>query len=533
MKKVVAFILTIVFVLTAFAACGTTPDRSDNGSETGSNISQKVWYLGGNTFFSHNDEVKPQELFEGVKDSVNLAEAYANFQFDDEALWGSYTLNNIEEDVKKVRESIPFEDVSFTNGTFNISTLPIEVFIGSEYVYNSLNEYMYPQLKDVDEKNVAVLAFATENEIGYVPCIYDVSVSSREIVFTVIDYNEETKDSEFNLEITDTEFVYSFSLDGADLTLSNGKSSLTLTSYCFTENNEKGISISAYAASYSPLIDELDHFMYITGADLNIARTLKNDNYDCAACKFTKDGRFTIYLSRKDENGEVKTVIKQFCAIFQSEVNLLSAPNLSFVFIEAENAYYYNRTPNLREKESLEADNIDTGTLTDEQLEAIAEKKSDLFDDLYDEFKVRGLNVTINRQTGEIGLDTAILFSGDSAELTDSGKALLDKFVAVYTSIIYNDKYDGFIKKIMVEGHTAPTADKSYEDDLPLSEERADNVKAYCLSSYTGANVSKLASQLEAVGYSNSRPVYNSDHAIDVNACRRVSFRFIVDTTVV
>ena len=81
----------------------------------------------------------------------------------------------------------------------------------------------------------------------------------------------------------------------------------------------------------------------------------------------------------------------------------------------------------------------------------------------------------------------------------------------------------------MVEGHTAPVAGSTYESGLPLSQQRADNVKEYCLSSDTGVDTSKLTSTLEATGLSNSKPVYNSDGEVDMAACRRVSFRFIVN----
>ena len=110
--------------------------------------------------------------------------------------------------------------------------------------------------------------------------------------------------------------------------------------------------------------------------------------------------------------------------------------------------------------------------------------------------------------------------------VTDDGKALLDKFLAAYTNVIFNEKYAGFVSKTMVEGHTAPVAGCTYESDLPLSEERANNVLTYCLSAETSG---KLAGHLEAIGYSNSKPVYGSDGQVDMAASRRVTFRIIVN----
>lgn len=52
----------------------------------------------------------------------------------------------------------------------------------------------------------------------------------------------------------------------------------------------------------------------------------------------------------------------------------------------------------------------------------------------------------------------------------------------------------------------------------------------YCLSSETGVDTSKLAKTMETVGYSQSRPAYDSDGNVDIAASRRVSFRFVVNT---
>ncbi|MBQ7035367.1 MAG: OmpA family protein, partial [Clostridia bacterium] len=169
------------------------------------------------------------------------------------------------------------------------------------------------------------------------------------------------------------------------------------------------------------------------------------------------------------------------------------------------------------------------GALTEAELKAIAEKKANLLDDLANEFAAQGIPVTINRITGELAMNASVLFGGDSSVITQEGKALLNKFLKAYTSVAYNEKYNGFISKTMVEGHTAALSGSTYESGLPLSTERAQNVKTYCLSSDTGVDTSKLTSTLEAVGLSNSKPVYGADGKIDTDACRRVSFRFIVN----
>ena len=167
-----------------------------------------------------------------------------------------------------------------------------------------------------------------------------------------------------------------------------------------------------------------------------------------------------------------------------------------------------------------------------EKLQEIETTKKDLLNKLTVAFSNAGINVDINETSGEISLDSSVLFGGDSAELSDAGKEFLNKFITTYTSVVFSEEFDGFISKILVEGHTAPVSGDTYEDGLPLSQERADNVKDYCISSKTGVSddfVGDLAATLKAVGLSNSKPVKDADGNVDMAASRRVSFRFLIN----
>jgi outer membrane protein OmpA-like peptidoglycan-associated protein len=81
----------------------------------------------------------------------------------------------------------------------------------------------------------------------------------------------------------------------------------------------------------------------------------------------------------------------------------------------------------------------------------------------------------------------------------------------------------------MVEGHIAPIAGSTYSSGLPLSRERANNVKNYCVSIAKGGNSTDFASTLIAVGYSNTQPIYKSNGEADLAASRRVAFRVMLD----
>lgn len=161
------------------------------------------------------------------------------------------------------------------------------------------------------------------------------------------------------------------------------------------------------------------------------------------------------------------------------------------------------------------------------QLAAVKQKKADLLADLTAAFKAEGINIAI-KDNGEMSLDTSVLFGGDSAVLTAEGKSFLNKFIKVYNNIAFSEKYDGFISKTLVEGHIAPVKGSTYESGYPLSIERATNVLNYCLSKDTGVNLGAFAEDFEAIGYSNTQPVYDDNGEVNMAASRRVSFRFMV-----
>lgn len=161
--------------------------------------------------------------------------------------------------------------------------------------------------------------------------------------------------------------------------------------------------------------------------------------------------------------------------------------------------------------------------------QSVTQKKDDLYNELSAAFKAEGLTVTVNRETGELAMDSSVLFGGDSAALTAEGKEFLNKFIKVYSSVAFSAKYNGFISGTMIEGHTAPVAGSTYASGLSLSQERAANVKNYILSGETGVDLSAKANTFEDVGRSNSQPVYNEDGSVNMDASRRVSFRFLVN----
>lgn len=171
--------------------------------------------------------------------------------------------------------------------------------------------------------------------------------------------------------------------------------------------------------------------------------------------------------------------------------------------------------------------NLSDSYISDEDLKRLYAKQQDLFSALETAFADAGITANINRETGEIGIDSNVIFGGDSAKLSDDGKKVLNKFLSAYDSIISDDMFSGFIKNTIIEGNTAPVDGVSYEDGLPLSEERAENVLKYFNSADTDVEIDK--DDFKAIGNSNANPVYNLDGTVNMDESRRVTFRFIIN----
>lgn len=502
----------------SLCACGEKSNNTgavENGKQT--------WYLGGKDLFSDSKDAK--EYFEGVEDTIDPASIYSSVTITEKMLYGAYTLNNKEKDLKKVRQEIPFQEVSFEDGAWNMTVLPVAVYFGKDNISSSETRYSYSDFEEIDDAEVAVIVFALEEQVGQLPCVYE--VNGRTITFKQITKTS-TGEEPFAYDYTGFDFTYDFSICGPYLTLSNGDASLKLKAFCLTENVESDLRLYGYSLPDSPLVDELDYFSASDFANYAVRRN--GSYYDSSAYKMTDDGIFTVYLEEDGLNVAPDEVfMNQYAYIIQSSANSFFT-SFGIILLDGSREYYYTDDITMREARVLEEQGADVGALTDEQIEAIAQKRADLFDDLQSAFEAQGIQVTINRSMGEIALDSSVLFDVSQSDISEEGKVFLQKFMAAYTSVAFGEKYDQFVSRIMVEGHTDTTGD--YDMNMALSLARADSVKAYCLSEESGVDAAQLAilqQMLESVGYSYDKPVYDKDGKVDMAASRRVSFRFIIN----
>ncbi len=259
----------------------------------------------------------------------------------------------------------------------------------------------------------------------------------------------------------------------------------------------------------------------------------------------------TASACNKNEGGEQQSSTETTATTATSTTTTTTAASSAVNYFENPSSFTFNEISALKPNTnmptiSLPSQNFDfdipsvyepsdlkdIGPITDAEIAQINENTKKLISKLETEFKNAGINVKVNSTTGEVSLDSSVLFGGDSAELSAGGKTFLNKFIKAYSNVITSSEFDGFIKYVYVEGHTAPVQGSTYESGMPLSKQRAENVKNYCVSDKTGidsATRTKLSSTLKPVGLSNSKPVKDASGNIDMEASRRVTFRFVIN----
>ena len=136
------------------------------------------------------------------------------------------------------------------------------------------------------------------------------------------------------------------------------------------------------------------------------------------------------------------------------------------------------------------------------------------------------LRATVDSATGDIVLDSAVFFETNSSAIKDSGRELLARFLPVYLGVLTRPEYQAYVGEIIIEGHTDTAG--SYISNLKLSQNRALSVAEYCLQlpSLSASQVTLLQELLTAKGRSFSDPIYRADGTVDMDASRRVEFKF-------
>ena len=174
---------------------------------------------------------------------------------------------------------------------------------------------------------------------------------------------------------------------------------------------------------------------------------------------------------------------------------------------------------------------------TQNQLEQLLGVKTQIIEELSAELHRSGISVGVDTKTGSISLSGGALFDTGKTELKQDGKRYLDRILPVYLNVVLSDSFRPYIAEIIIEGHTdstGKTGTDAYLYNMELSQQRAESVADYVMSSDYMSRVLHLSSEqmkdfrsvVTVSGRSFSDLIYDESGREDKDASRRVEIKF-------
>ena len=193
------------------------------------------------------------------------------------------------------------------------------------------------------------------------------------------------------------------------------------------------------------------------------------------------------------------------------------------------------------QQEQLDALSIQLGTQQtqiDEQQKVLDEQQSQIeqlvgmrpriITSLRDALRAAGITAQVDPANGSIALESDVLFELGKYDLSERGQQFIDRFLPVYLNVLFSEEYRPYVAEILIEGHTDTLG--SYIDNLELSQQRALSVASYVLQDGYTAISAEQKRQLRDVATANGRsfsdPVLDADGTVNMDASRRVVFKF-------
>lgn len=522
--RIIAAILAVMMVGTlTLTACGSnggsSPDsKAENSQSEGGQASDT-----NNT----NDDSKEYDLatesdhtvdIGTPSEKVNAADVYSKMTYTPEMFCNRYSLLGDDESQKEqVTETgfYKYNEQAYGGGGVErkITNLPCSVHA---------EKYKYKDPKAGVSEMCVLKACFYDDKGDYNYKDFKYTIEGRKIKLKEIkeiekdkeDYNTITSFKEAQLELT-----YSFYFKGTRLILDTGSKQLTLYSSYTNPKKDKTqyLSYGGFLAKGSPMIDHIAGFnIHYSDNSSSLSITFINDKNEDETSSYChgvlkEDGTFTFSIPYATE-----TKTYQYVYIPLENGIILTNGATNYRYTEKEDEFKKYKLSSIL-GEGANADEISA-----EKQKELTIAQNAILTDLEKAFEKKDMKVTIDKATGRVSLDSNILFAKDSSDLSDDGKKTLDDFLDVYTSVLLNDKNKNLVANIIVEGHTDTDGDHDYNQKL--SEKRAETVANYCTD-----KVPSLKNIIKSKGYSYDQPVLKDDGTIDMDASRRVVFKFTLD----
>lgn len=462
--------------------------------------------------------------------TLDAAAVYDSIEYTEEMFYGAYSYNGVQYPYDQTNLAGYLTDLTYYEPEVlgvdmysPVTDIPFAFNAGPEeldHIISRIEKYYWADLYVMDENCNMQRIKGAYTVDGNVLSFYPL---------TQYEYNEEADKITYALAEESWDYEFEFT-GGGQMTLTKDGKSVPMVESQMSDKSEYLI-FDCYVSQGSEMIDDIEGFDIYENTEDKYERfyvlLTDEDGGDGdgvarnATGYFDNDGLFTFSWTDKDGNDYAYQYVYFSCG--EDGLILTDGENIYTYHADYWDRYGAELGNNISYDDEEKLD-----TISEEKLEEIIEKKDNLFDDLTAAFDEAGIDVTVDAQTGEIAMDSAVLFAVDEYEISSDGQAFLDKFLDVYASVILSEDYTGFVSEILVEGHTDTQG--AYDYNMELSQKRADSVKAYCETT-TGVDsnvVSGLSGLLRAVGYANDRPVYDAQGNIDDDASRRVAFRFMI-----
>ena len=162
------------------------------------------------------------------------------------------------------------------------------------------------------------------------------------------------------------------------------------------------------------------------------------------------------------------------------------------------------------------------------QIEALVGLRTRIISSLSSALKGASIQAQVDPANGAIALESDVMFELGSYDLSERGERFIDRFLPVYLDVLFSEEYENYVSEILIEGHTDSLG--TYLDNLALSQQRALAVASYVLDDdYRGISAAqkrRLREVVTANGRSFSDPVLDANGFEDMDASRRVVFKF-------
>ena len=258
--------------------------------------------------------------------------------------------------------------------------------------------------------------------------------------------------------------------------------------------------------------------------------TLDEQTAIVAAQQAKLDEQTAILATQQAALDEQAAIVAAQQTALSSQQSALDSANTALATREQELANLQAQLAN--QQNALDAATLllnqqkDALTAQTQKIDDLVGVRSQIITALSGALSSANLRATVDPNTGDIVLDSAVFFETGSNQIKAEGRALLDRFIPVYLGVLLRDEYRGYLGEIIIEGHTDTKGE--YFMNLELSQNRALSVAKYCLQmpSLTDAQRDLLRDILTATGRSYANPIYNADGSVNMDASRRVEFKF-------